>query len=97
MKNQIRFFGLLHVQNNENKNLNFNSVDQNQKILVYLKNAILLDKQLKYYGFNLILITKKKNYLSRLLKKLKYEMILKSIKFDTYVPKKLIFIHVISG
>ncbi len=91
MKNQIRFFGLLHVQNNENKNLNFNSVDQNQKILVYLKNAILLDKQLKYYGFNLILITNKKNYLSRLLKKLKYEMILKSIKFDTYVPKKTHF------
>ena len=91
MKNQIKFFGLLHVQNNENKNLNFNLVDQNQKITVYLKNAILLDKQLKYYGFNLILITNRKYYLSGLLKKLKYEMILKSIKFDTFVPKKTHF------
>ena len=60
MKNTIRFFGLLHIQNNENKNLNFDSIGQNQKILIYLKNAILLDKQLKYYGFKLILITNKK-------------------------------------
>ena len=91
MKNQIRFFGLLHIQNNENKNLNFNSISQNQKILVYLKNAILLDKQLKYYGFKLILITNRKNYLARLLKELNYVIALKSIKFNTFVPKKTHF------
>ena len=44
---EIRFFGLLHFKRNENKRLNFNSINDDQKALVYLKNAILLDKQLK--------------------------------------------------
>ena len=92
MKNTIRFFGLLHIQNNENKNLNFDSIGQNQKILIYLKNAILLDKQLKYYGFKLILITNKKNYLAKLLKELNYVITLKSIRFNTFVPKKYTFL-----
>ena len=91
MKNTIRFFGLLHIQNNENKNLNFDSIGQNQKILIYLKNAILLDKQLKYYGFKLILITNKKNYLAKLLKELNYVITLKSIRFNTFVPKNTHF------
>ena len=54
---EIRFFGLLHFKRNENKRLNFNSINDDQKALVYLKNAILLDKQLKFYGHYLILIT----------------------------------------
>ena len=62
MKNNIRFFGLLHFQNNENKNLNFNSTNDNQKFMIYLKNAILLDKQLKFYGYKLILLTNKKKF-----------------------------------
>mgnify|MGYP001190601146 CR=1 FL=1 len=91
MNNEIRFFGLLYLKNNENKNLNFNLIDENQKILVYLKNAILLDKQLKYYNHRLILITNKKNYLNKLLKKLDYKIKLRSIKFNTSVPKKTHF------
>lgn len=91
MNNRIKFYGLLHIKNNENKNLNFNSIDQNQKILVYVKNAILLDKQLKYYGYELILITNKKIYLNKLLKGLNYKINLKSIKFETFVPKKTHF------
>lgn len=91
MHKKMKFFGLLHIKNNENKNLNFNSVDQNQKILVYLKNAILLDKQLKYYDQELILITNKKHYLKKLLKKLDYKIKLQSIKFKTFVPKKTHF------
>lgn len=88
---EIRFFGLLHFKRNENKRLNFNSADDDQKVLVYLKNAILLDKQLKNYGYNLILITNKKNYLQKLLKKLDYKINLKSIDFKTFVPKNTHF------
>ena len=91
MYKDLKFFGLLHIKNNENQNLNFNSIDQNQKTLVYLKNAILLDKQLKYYNYELILITNKKNYLKKLLKKLNYEIKLISIEFKTFVPKKTHF------
>ena len=91
MYKDLKFFGLLHIKNNENQNLNFNSIAQNQKTLVYLKNAILLDKQLKYYNYELILITNKKNYLKKLLKKLNYEIKLISIEFKTFVPKKTHF------
>ena len=84
---EIRFFGLLHFKRNENKRLNFNSINDDQKALVYLKNAILLDKQLKFYGHYLILITNDERYLKRLLKNLNYEMELKSINFRTQVPK----------
>ena len=91
MKDNICFFGLLHFQSNENNNLNFNSTNDNQKFTIYLKNAILLDKQLKFYGYKLILITNKKKYLNRLLKHLNYEIELKSINFKIIVPKKTHF------
>ena len=91
MKNKICFFGLLHFKNNENNNLNFNSINDDQKFMIYLKNAILLDKQLKFYGYKLILITNKKKYLNRLLKHLNYEIELKLINFKTIVPKKTHF------
>jgi hypothetical protein len=84
---EIRFFGLLHFKKNENKRLNFNSLNDDQKVLVYLKNAILLDKQLKFYGYYLILITNEERYLIRLLKKLNYKIELKTINFKTQVPK----------
>ena len=91
MKNKIFFFGLLHIKSNENRNLNFNSKNDTQKILVYLKNAILLDRQLKFYGYELILITNNKTYLNILLKKLNYDLKLNSIKFTTFVPKNTHF------
>src|SRR6056300_2071645 len=91
MKNKICFFGLLYIKSNENKKLNFNSINEIDKIKVYLKNAILLDRQLKHYGFELILITNKKKKLKNLLLKLNYDLRLKSIKFKTYVPKKTHF------
>ncbi len=91
MNNQICFFGLLHFKKNENKNLNFNSVTETEKALVYVKNAILLDKQLKYYGFNLIILTNKETFLKKILKNLKYELKLKSINFRTNVPKNTHF------
>ncbi len=91
MKNKIFFFGLLHIKSNENRNLNFNSINDKQKLLVYLKNAILLDTQLKFYGYHLTVITNNKTYLNRLLKKLNYNLKLKSIKFTTFVPKNTHF------
>lgn len=91
MNNQICFFGLLHFKKKENRNLNFKSVTEKEKALVYIKNAILLDKQLKYYGYNLIILTNKKNFLKKLLKNLKYELKLKSINFRTKVPKNTHF------
>ena len=91
MKNKILFFGLLHIKFNENHKLNFNSKNEDEKVLVYLKNAILLDKQLQYYGHRLILITNKKNFLKKKIKKLNYNLNLKSIKFETFVPKNTHF------
>lgn len=91
MNNQICFFGLLHFKKKENRNLNFKSYTEKEKALVYVKNAILLDKQLKYYGYNLIIITNKEIFLKKLLKKLKYELKLKSINFRTKVPKNTHF------
>ena len=91
MKNKILFFGLLHIKFNENHKLNFNSKNEEDKVLVYLKNAILLDKQLEYYGHRLILITNKKNFLKKKIKKLNYNLNLKSIKFETFVPKNTHF------
>ena len=91
MNSKICFFGLLHIKNKENKILNFRSGNDKDKVLVYLKNAILLDKQLQYYGHKLILITNKKIYLKKLLKKLNYDLNLRSIKFETLVPKNTHF------
>ena len=91
MKREICFFGLLHIKNYENRTLNFRSTNETEKVLVYLKNAILLDKQLQYYGYRLILITNKKIYLKKMLKKLDYNLNLKSIKFETFVPKNTHF------
>ena len=47
MDNKIKFFGLLHVKDNENKKLNFNSKDQTEKIVVYLKMLFCLISNLK--------------------------------------------------
>ncbi len=59
---KICFFGLLHFKKKENRRLNFNSINDDQKAIVYLKNAILLDKQLKFHGYNFILITNKNEF-----------------------------------
>ena len=91
MSHNIKYFGLLHIKNNENQKLNFNSNSDDQKILVYLKNAILLDKQLKHFSKELILISNKKNFLKKKLKYLDYNLKIISIKFQTYVPKSTHF------
>ena len=90
-KTKICFFGLLHVQKNENHILNFDSKNDDEKILVYLKNAIVLDKQFKKYGYNFILLTNKISYLKKLLRKTNYKILIKQIKFNTKVPKNTHF------
>jgi len=91
VSHNIKYFGLLHIKNNENKKLNFNSSSDDQKILVYLKNAILLDKQLKHFNNKFILISNKKNLLNKKLKDLDYNLEIISIKFETHVPKNTHF------
>ena len=39
-KKKINFYGLIHYKKNENNNLNFNSSSDNEKISIYLKNAL---------------------------------------------------------
>ncbi len=90
-KSKICFFGLLHVKKNENNMLNFESKNDDEKILVYLKNAIVLDQQLKKYGYNFILLTNKLSYLTKLVKKTNYKISLKQIEFNTKVPKNTHF------
>ncbi len=83
----INFYGLLFIKKSENKKLNFNSNSHNQKILVYLQNAILLNEQLKKQNFKFTLITNKKIYLEKLTKNLKCSLNILEIKFSTFVPK----------
>ena len=91
MEKKICFFGLLHIKKNENKLLNFKIKNEESKILVYLKNAIVLDQQLKSFDFEFVLLTNNLIYLDKLLKKLDYKIKLKKIKFKTYVPKNTHF------
>ena len=89
--NNICFFGLLHIKYKENRRLNFKTKDEETKIIIYLKNAILLDKQLKKVGFNFVLLTNKKEYLEKNLKKLNYRIKIKNLNFNTFVPKNTHF------
>ena len=89
--NKICFFGLLHIKKNENISLNFKSNNDEHKILVYLKNAIFLDQQLKAQGYDFILVTNESKYLNKLLKKINYQLTLKDIQVKTYVPKNTHF------
>jgi len=87
----ICFFGLLYIKKNENSKLNFKSSTEEEKILVYLKNAIVLEQQLKKFGIKFELITNKKKYLNYLLNNLNSRLSLKKINFYTYVPKNTHF------
>lgn len=89
--NNICFFGLLHINHNENQKLNFQPSDKNFKVLTYLKNAILLQKQLKRAGFKLVILTNKKKYLEKLLEEINSDLNLKNLNFNTYVPKNTHF------
>ena len=90
-KNNIIFFGLLHVQKKENTKLNFKHNSDEDKILVYLKNAVLLSKQLKIFNYNFILLTNNKIYLNKLLNRINEKINIKQLKFKTFVPKKTHF------
>ena len=91
MSDKVCFFGLLHIKKDENINLNFKSKNDDHKILVYLKNAIVLNQQLKNYGYDFTLLTNEKIYLDKLQKKLNYKLKLKQLSFRTHVPKKTHF------
>jgi hypothetical protein len=75
MRNEINFFGLLHFKRNENLKLNFKSKSDKEKILVYLKNAIVLSEQLNRLGYKFELITNDKKYINTLLKKIIFHYI----------------------
>lgn len=91
MNKKICFFGLLHIKHGENNKLNFQSKNKDYKIMIYLKNAILLDQQLQKYDLRLTLLTNRKKYLENILKKLNFKLEIKSLNFKTYVPKNTHF------
>ena len=62
MSKKINFFGLLHFKKNENLKQNFKFKSEKEKILVYLKNAIVLSEQLKNFGYKFQLITNDKKF-----------------------------------
>ncbi|MBD1169045.1 hypothetical protein IDH01_01035 [Pelagibacterales bacterium SAG-MED08] len=86
MSKKVNFFGLLHLKHNENLILNFKSKNEEEKHLVYLKNAIVLNEQLKNFGYTFHLITNNKKYLKKKLENLGYHIKLVEINFETYVP-----------
>lgn len=91
MKKKINFYGLIHFAKNENKKLNFNTADDEEKMMVYLKNAAVLTKQLSRYDINFTLITNNKNYIKNLLKKIDFRIDIVEIKFKTLVHKSIHF------
>ncbi len=84
-------FGLLHIKIKENNKLNFVHRNDEEKIYVYLKNAVLLSEQLRAQNVNFVLITNKKKLLQKYLDRLNYKINLKEIKFHTFVPKNTHF------
>ena len=85
------FFCLLHIKKNENNKLNFRHSNDDEKILIYLKNAVLLNKQLKIYNYKFVLLTNNKDYLINLLNRIDEKLTIKQIKFKTFVPKSTHF------
>ena len=61
------------------------------KKLIYLKNAVLLNKQLKIYNYKFVLLTNNKDYLINLLNRIDEKLTIKQIKFKTFVPKSTHF------
>lgn len=90
-KIEVIFFGLLHIKKNENNKLNFRHSNDDEKILIYLKNAVLLNKQLKIYNYKFVLLTNNKDYLINLLNRIDEKLTIKQIKFKTFVPKSTHF------
>ena len=70
MKKIILFSLGYYMFKKENTKLNFKHSSDEDKILVYLKNAVLLSKQLKAFNYNFILLTNNKIYLNKLLNKI---------------------------
>tara|TARA_B110000027_G_C16069441_1_gene278298 strand:- start:321 stop:1250 length:930 start_codon:yes stop_codon:yes gene_type:complete len=86
MKQKITFYGLLHINDNDN-NLNFKFNDSAQKINIYFLNAILLAKSLKSKKFDFVLLTNNKTYLQNL-NKHEFSMNIEEINFKTQVIKE---------
>ena len=60
MKNDFKFYSLLFISK-EDSNPNLDENNYNNKIEIYINNALLLDKSLRQFDYNLILLTNKKN------------------------------------
>ena len=61
MKNDFKFYSLLFISK-EDSNPNLDENNYNNKIEIYINNALLLDKSLRQFDYNLILLTNKKKY-----------------------------------
>tara|TARA_B100000989_G_scaffold297930_1_gene285308 strand:+ start:1352 stop:2308 length:957 start_codon:yes stop_codon:yes gene_type:complete len=88
---KICFYGLLHIKPGENNKLNFHSKNHIEKIVVYLKNAVLLNEQLKNINIKFVLLTNKKVFIEKILKNLNYNLNIKTLSFKTFVPKNTHF------
>ena len=78
MKNDFKFYSLLFISK-EDSNPNLDENNYNNKIEIYINNALLLDKSLRQFDYNLILLTNKKKILKKYL--LNSNLIIKEIKF----------------
>ena len=61
MKNDFKFSSLLFISK-EDSNPKLDENNYNNKIEIYINNALLLDKSLRQFDYNLILLTNKKKY-----------------------------------
>lgn len=89
--NKICFYGLLHIKPGENNKLNFHSKNHVEKTVVYLKNAVLLNEQLKNIDIKFVLITNQKAFVEKILKNLNYNLNIKTLRFKTFVPRNTHF------
>ena len=88
MKNDFNFYSLLFISK-EDSNPNLDENNYNNKIEIYINNALLLDKSLRQFDYNLILLTNKKKILKKYL--LNSNLIIKEIKFRKKVKKNINF------
>lgn len=91
--NNVEFFGLLHLNENESSSVNLKEKNFNKKIEIYLKNAMALSNSIANIGEQLTLITNKSEKIESMLKNIKgnHSLNLKQLDFEMNVPKGLRF------
>lgn len=87
----VHFYGLLHLESNENSAVNIRTANFSDQIKVYLNNAILLSKSLKVVGIDFTLLTNCSELISSVVGPNHDEIIIRNIPFITQITSGIRF------